>query len=321
MHERSGAYLRHNDGLINEGLMQRNEGANKQVSEAHEGKKQRAQNAKLLFDVEESSNDDSTPRPSSPDASQRVFTGLAAALRHWPISTPLSSHPLPTMASRTRHVLITGGSRGIGLAIAQTFAKQSYRCTLISRSKENLESALSTLIPTQSSTARHQYIAGSISSPEFWSTTHFTDHGLRKGEELSKIDVLVNCAGITQSRLFTTTPTEDIQSIIDTNLTALMLGTRFLLRNKYIHSTSKSRSEAGTNFTPSIINVSSLLGVSGGYGAVAYAASKAGVLGFTRALAAEYVGHGVRVNAVVPGYVKSDMTKGNLASINFASIE
>jgi NAD(P)-dependent dehydrogenase (short-subunit alcohol dehydrogenase family) len=53
-----------------------------------------------------------------------------------------------------------------------------------------------------------------------------------------------------------------------------------------------------------------LLGVSGGYGAVAYAASKAGVLGFTRALAAEYVGHGVRVNAIVPGYVESDMTKG-----------
>jgi 3-oxoacyl-[acyl-carrier protein] reductase len=225
------------------------------------------------------------------------------------------------MASRTRHVLITGGSRGIGLAIAQAFAKQNYRCTLISRSKENLESALSTLTPTQSSTAKHQYIAGSISSPEFWSTTHFADHGLRKGEETSKIDVLVNCAGITQSRLFTTTPTEDIQSIIDTNLTALMLGTRFLLRNKYIHSTSKSRSEVGTHFTPSIINVSSLLGVSGGYGAVAYAASKAGVLGFTRALAAEYVGHGVRVNAVVPGYVESDMTKGNLASLNFASIE
>ncbi|KAF2632027.1 NAD(P)-binding protein [Macroventuria anomochaeta] len=214
------------------------------------------------------------------------------------------------MSSRARHVLITGGSRGIGLAIAQAFAKQSYCCTLISRSTENLETALSTLTPTASSTSRHQYIVGSITSPDFWTTTHFKERGLGKGEDASKIDVLVNCAGITQSRLFTTTPAEDIQSIIDTNLTALMLGTRFLLRNKYLHSTTKSRSEAGPDFTPCIVNVSSLLGVSGGYGAVAYAASKAGVLGFTRALAAEYVGHGVRVNAIVPGYVESDMTKG-----------
>ncbi len=129
--------------------------------------------------------------------------------------------------------------------------------------------------------------------------------------------MLVNCAGITQSRLFSTTPAEDIQSIINTNLTSLMLGTRFLLRNKYLHTTSRSRSEAGSDFTPSIINVSSLLGLNGGYGAVAYAASKAGVLGFTRALAAEYVGHGVRVNAIVPGYVESDMTKGMLRSLSF----
>lgn len=215
------------------------------------------------------------------------------------------------MASRTRHVLITGGSRGIGLSIAQAFAKQSYRCTLISRSEEALKTAISTLNPTTSTP--HHYIAGSISSPDFWSTTRFKEQGLGKGGDASKIDVLINCAGITQSRLFTTTPVEDIQSIVDTNLTALMLGTRFLLRNKYLHSTTRTRSassEQGADFTPSIINVSSLLGVNGGYGAVAYAASKAGVLGFTRALAAEYVGHGVRVNAVVPGYVESDMTKG-----------
>ncbi|KAJ8116247.1 hypothetical protein OPT61_g2276 [Boeremia exigua] len=215
------------------------------------------------------------------------------------------------MSSRVRHVLITGGSRGIGLAIAKAFAKSAYRCTLISRSEENLKSAISTLEPAS---PPHHYIAGSISTPEFWSTTHFKEQGLGKGEDPSKIDVLVNCAGITQSRLFTTTPPEDIQSIIDTNLTALMLGTRFLLRNKYLHTTSRSRSEADSAFTPSIINVSSLLGLHGGYGAVAYAASKAGVLGFTRALAAEYVGHGVRVNAIVPGYVESDMTKDLNAS-------
>ncbi|KAJ4991304.1 hypothetical protein SVAN01_03202 [Stagonosporopsis vannaccii] len=216
------------------------------------------------------------------------------------------------MSSRARHVLITGGSRGIGLAIAQAFARESYRCTLVSRSEAALKSALSTLDPIPPSSPPHRYIAGSISAPNFWTTTNFKEQGLSKGEEASRIDVLVNCAGITQSRLFTTTPAEDVQAIVDTNLTALMLGTRFLLRNKYLHTTSRSRVDAVAGFTPSIINVSSLLGLSGGYGAVAYAASKAGVLGFTRALAAEYVGHGVRVNAIVPGYVESDMTKGML---------
>lgn len=61
---------------------------------------------------------------------------------------------------------------------------------------------------------------------------------------------------------------------------------------------------------PVIINIASLLGLSGGFGAVAYAASKAGVLGFTRALASEYASHRVRVNAVVPGYIETDMTAG-----------
>jgi NAD(P)-dependent dehydrogenase (short-subunit alcohol dehydrogenase family) len=248
-----------------------------------------------------------TRSPSSPTRHISASSRDSAARRHWPIWQHF--HQFTNMASRTRHVLITGGSRGIGFAIAQAFAKHSYQCTLVSRSKDKLENAVSKLSPVDLA-APHRYISGSITSPDFWSTTNFKNNGLAKSEDSSKIDVLVNCAGITQSRLFTTTPAEDIQDIVDTNLTALMLGTRFLLRNKYLASTTRSRADAGSQYTPSIINVSSLLGVSSGHGAVAYAASKAGVLGFTRALAAEYVQHGVRVNAVVPGYVESDMTKG-----------
>jgi NAD(P)-dependent dehydrogenase (short-subunit alcohol dehydrogenase family) len=108
-----------------------------------------------------------------------------------------------------------------------------------------------------------------------------------------------------------------IEEIINTNLTSMMLGTRFLLRNGYLRApkTAKANEEKEgekreKEFSPVIINVSSLLGVKGGYGAVAYAASKAGVQGFTRALATEYASHKVRVNAVVPGYVETEMTKG-----------
>jgi NAD(P)-dependent dehydrogenase (short-subunit alcohol dehydrogenase family) len=108
-----------------------------------------------------------------------------------------------------------------------------------------------------------------------------------------------------------------VEKIINTNLTSMMLGTRFLLRNGYLRAPKTSKAEEEMEgekgkkaFSPVIINVSSLLGIKGGYGAVAYAASKAGVLGFTRALATEYASHKVRVNAVVPGYVETEMTKG-----------
>lgn len=205
------------------------------------------------------------------------------------------------------HVLITGGSRGIGLAIAHLFARNSYRCTLLSRSEGPLQSAVSTLNtahPLPSSAPAHAYIAGDISSPAFWSASGIGER-LPGKEKDSKVDVLVNCAGITQSSLFVGTEPDQIREIVDTNLTSIMVGTRFLLRNRYFGGTS-----AGEKSNRSIINVASLLGTHGGHGAVAYAASKAGVLGFTRALASELGRQKIRVNAVVPGYVETDMTGG-----------
>jgi NAD(P)-dependent dehydrogenase (short-subunit alcohol dehydrogenase family) len=84
----------------------------------------------------------------------------------------------------------------------------------------------------------------------------------------------------------------------------MMISTKFLLRKKYF------RKKEDDSPGPVIINVSSLLALRSGYGTVAYSASKAGVIGFTQALANEYALHGVRVNALVPGYVETDMTKG-----------
>jgi NAD(P)-dependent dehydrogenase (short-subunit alcohol dehydrogenase family) len=257
------------------------------------------------------------------------------------------------MAPTPKHVLITGGSRGIGLSIAQLFAKNAYRCTLVSRSESNLQRALQTLTPlSPSPSPDHSTIAGDISSPAFWSAAQLgaalksqsqsqsastsqsrtNSSSSSSSSSSSKIDVLVNCAGITHSALFSATAPEDMQAVVDTNLTSLMLGTRFLLRSRFIARGSAKRgsvaaagaageapeAEAEDDFSPVIINVASLLGLQGGYGAVAYAASKAGVLGFTRALAGEYVSHRVRVNAVVPGYVETDMTKGwSLSSCTF----
>jgi NAD(P)-dependent dehydrogenase (short-subunit alcohol dehydrogenase family) len=237
---------------------------------------------------------------------------------------------MSNVATRPRHVLVTGGSRGIGLAIAQLFAKNTYRCTLVSRSEPDLKAAVSSLhpLPTQPSTSsspdispntpyQHGYIAGDISQGiQFWSSQPsqpFGAHLPKPDRQLSsthpsRIDVVVNCAGITQAKLFSTLDEATMEQIMTTNLTSLMHGTKFLLRNGYLRGSSSKNEDQG--FTPTIINVASLLGLQGGYGAVAYAASKAGVLGFTRALATEYASHKVRVNAIVPGYVGTDMTKG-----------
>jgi NAD(P)-dependent dehydrogenase (short-subunit alcohol dehydrogenase family) len=225
-------------------------------------------------------------------------------------------------APHLRHVLITGGSRGIGLAIARLFAEKQYRCTLISRSEPNLRSAIESLQPLPAHllvspplrvTDKHGYVAGDITTgPQFWSISSTSPFGAKfpKGHDASRVDILVNCAGVTQSNLFVKTSDDEIEKIVSTNLTALMMGTRFLLRHRYMHNSARPIDELlGMRFSPTIINVSSLLGISGGFGAVTYAASKAGVLGFTRALAAEYAGHKVRVNAIVPGYVATDMTK------------
>ncbi|PVI03855.1 NAD(P)-binding protein [Periconia macrospinosa] len=229
-----------------------------------------------------------------------------------------------------KHALITGGSRGIGLSIAQLLARNNYACTLISRSSSmsSLHAALSSLsIPSSSSTQTenpHAVLRGDIASQNFWTQDTFK----AMKERTKRFDVVVNCAGITQAKLFARMDESEIREIVDTNLTAMMIGTRFLLRNRWLQSSSPSSrrdkqkgqedesadkgGEEGRTHTPVIVNIASLMGVSGGFGAVAYAASKAGVLGFTRALATEMGGNGgVRVNAVVPGYVETDMTRSS----------
>jgi len=242
------------------------------------------------------------------------------------------------------HVLITGGSRGIGLAIAQLFAKNAYRCTLIARSEKDLDSAVASL--DTSASQQHAYIAANISDPSFWalsndsptpsttlpspgSLSNYLPKPPRKDpNHPSHIDVLVNCAGISQASLFTRTSASEIESILALNLTSVMLGTRFLLRNGYLgtriaqpppaHDAGEPAGDSNSTPTrpsPSILNISSVVGLHGGYGAVAYATTKAALLGFTRALAGEYASHRVRVNALAPGYIATDMIKGTLLKI------
>lgn len=173
-------------------------------------------------------------------------------------------------AFKHRHAVITGGSRGIGLAIARLLASHSFRVTLISRSAKSLENAKVTL-PTPHPGLAHAIIAGDVSKPEFWAA--HTDPKTTSLE--GKVDVLINCAGIAQNSLLIRTRPLFLDEVLKTNLGAVMLGVRALVKTKRL------RREEGDSWDPVIINLASLLALKGGRGAVAYSTSKAGMLGMS----------------------------------------
>ncbi|KAL3421970.1 short-chain dehydrogenase [Phlyctema vagabunda] len=133
----------------------------------------------------------------------------------------------------------------------------------------------------------HSIRIGDVGSRDFWKEAGFDRDG---------IDVLVNAAGVTHYSLLATTKKELLEEVVETNL----MGTMWACQ---IVGKGMMRRKTGC-----IINVASLLGVKGGRGSTAYAASKAGVMGLTRSLAAEVGSMGIRVNVIVPGYIETDMT-------------
>jgi len=208
-----------------------------------------------------------------------------------------------------KHVLITGGSRGIGHAIATTFASLGASCTLIGRNSSTLETATSSL--ASRSSGSHTYIIGDISTADFWSELSLPpissqpDNATGKKLKDRRVDILINAAGVTHSSLLLRTTETQINEVIQTNLMGTLWASRAIGKKMLRQAADVGSGEKGC-----IINISSLLAVHSGVGAAAYAASKAGVGGLTRALAAELGGSGIRVNAVLPGYVETDMTDG-----------
>ncbi|KAF2401520.1 NAD(P)-binding protein [Trichodelitschia bisporula] len=180
------------------------------------------------------------------------------------------------------HVLIPGGTRGIGAAISAAFLAlhPSTHVTTLSRN------------PPSSSDPRLKHLAFDISAPT-WSALL---------KSIPPPDVLVNAAGVTHASLLLRTEEDVLDAVLDTNLRGTMVACKEV--GKAMVSAGRGRG-AGRGC---IVNVSSLLGVRGGRGAAVYAASKAGVIGLTRALALELGPSGVRVNCIVPGYVETRMT-------------
>lgn len=184
-------------------------------------------------------------------------------------------------------VFVTGSTRGIGLAIAHKFAQLGANVVLNGR-RAVPESLLETFSHYNGEVLA---VSGDVSDEA---------DSKRMVAEVTKIlgniDVLVNNAGITNDKLMLKMTQEDFEKVLKVNLTGAFNMTQAVLKPM-----SKARSGA-------IINISSVVGLVGNVGQANYAASKAGLIGFSKSVAREVAGRGVRVNVVAPGFIESDMT-------------
>lgn len=191
------------------------------------------------------------------------------------------------MKLEQKNVFITGSSRGIGLAIAHKFASLGANVVLNSRG-EISEELLAEFKPYG---VKVLAISGDVS--DFADAKCMVDQAI---EELGSVDVLVNNAGITQDTLMLKMTEEDFEKVLKINLTGAFNMTQAVLKQMI-----KAREGA-------IINMSSVVGLMGNIGQANYAASKAGLIGFTKSVAREVANRNVRVNAIAPGMIESDMT-------------
>ena len=185
--------------------------------------------------------------------------------------------------------LITGATRGIGKQIAITLAKQGYNIALNYR-KEN-EELENTKKEIEKIGVQVLAVKGDVAN--FENCENFVKQVI---ERFGQIDVLVNNAGITKDMLLMRMKKEDFEQVIDTNL----VGT-FNVTKNVVPYMMKARSGR-------IINISSVVGISGNAGQTNYSASKAGIIGFTKSLAKEIASRNILVNAVAPGFIETNMT-------------
>lgn len=193
------------------------------------------------------------------------------------------------MEIKNKNVFVTGSTRGIGLAIAHKFASLGANVVL------NGRSAISQVLLNQFTDygVKVLGISGDISSSQ--DAKRMVNQAI---EELGSIDILVNNAGVTKDGMALRMTEEDFESILKINLTGTFNMTQAVLKPM-----TKARSGA-------IINVSSVVGLIGNAGQANYAASKAGVIGFSKSIAREVAARNVRVNVIAPGFIESDMTAG-----------
>lgn len=185
--------------------------------------------------------------------------------------------------------LVTGASRGIGRAIALELAAQG--ATVVINYQKNAEAAQEVVDAIAAAGGTATAVQGDVSQEA-------DANALVKAviDAYGKLDILVNNAGTTRDGLIMLMPAEDFDVVIQTNLRSAWLVSKAAAK-------SMMRKRTGT-----IINVSSISGIMGNGGQSNYSASKAGMIGLTKSMARELSGRGIRVNAVAPGYIPTDLT-------------
>jgi 3-oxoacyl-[acyl-carrier protein] reductase len=185
--------------------------------------------------------------------------------------------------------IITGASRGIGKSIAETFIKEGATVAFTYLSSEEKAKALEIELSTIGGTAK----GFKSNASEFDAAQVLVSSVM---EEFGQIDILVNNAGITKDNLLLRMSEQDWDDVININLKSAFNLTKAVLKPML-----KARQG-------SIINMSSVVGVSGNPGQANYAASKAGMIGFTKSVAQELGSRNIRCNAIAPGFIETEMT-------------
>jgi 3-oxoacyl-[acyl-carrier protein] reductase len=195
------------------------------------------------------------------------------------------------MRFENQNAIVTGAGRGIGHAIAVRLATEGARVACVSRSEDNAKRTADELNSLRADSAKYY-------------TVDVADHasvqkvGAQILQDFTKVDILVNNAGVTRDGLAMRMSIDDWDSVINTNLRGAFNFTQSILR-----AMIKQRSGR-------IINITSVIGLIGNAGQTNYAASKAGLIGFTKSVARELASRNITVNAIAPGFITTDMTAG-----------
>ncbi len=188
-----------------------------------------------------------------------------------------------------RVVVVTGSGRGIGKEIAKYFVERGAKVAVISRTEGNSQAAAAELNEIGPGEAKGY----AVDVADFDAAAAF---GKQVAEDLGPVSILVNNAGVTRDGLALRMSEEDWDVVLDTNLKGA-----FNMVKAFQRAILKQPNAR-------IINISSVIGLMGNAGQLNYAASKAGLIGFTKALAKEFAGRKICVNAVAPGFIVTDMT-------------
>ncbi len=192
------------------------------------------------------------------------------------------------MKFKNEIVIVTGATRGIGKAIALAFAKQEADVILIGRSQEALK-------------ALSDEIKAAGQSCDFFACDVANSKNVQETvnkilDKYKSVDILINNAGITRDNLLLRMSEEDWDQVISTNLKGVFNFTKAVSR-------AMLKAKKGK-----IISIASIIGITGNAGQANYAASKAGIIGFTKSVARELASRGITANAIAPGYIETEMT-------------